>query len=272
MSEKVLADADGRPYTGQDVLYREKGVTALDVQRAADALLRRGQKPSIAAVREELGGGSPNTLAPLLEKYWKGLGTRLPAGPESLERVPESLARMTEALWLRSLDEARERTKASLIGASTNQRELAALQGTVTELTAAVAEARARSSELESQLLASLRDRLELRDQVRQLTSLLKAEQELRAQDRSSIEAKNREIQASRGEVVAIARRRLDARSRGTQSNNSKKAASKGDRRKRSANRPELAAGRRQKPGRPEPRRAGGQAAGRRASPTKVRS
>lgn len=98
MSEKAPSTEDGRPYTGENILYREKGVSVLDVQRAADALLRRGQKPSIAAVREELGGGSPNTLAPLLEKYWKGLRTRLTAGPESLERVPESLARMTEAL------------------------------------------------------------------------------------------------------------------------------------------------------------------------------
>jgi hypothetical protein len=208
MNEKVLSDENGRLYTGQDVLYREKGVSALDVQRAADALLRRGRKPSIAAVREELGGGSPNTLAPLLEKYWKGLGTRLPSGPESLERVPESLARMIEALWLRSLDEARERTKASLIGATPSQREVAALQGKVMELTAALAESRARSSELEAQLLSSLRERLELRDQLQQLTSLLKAEQELRTQERLSAEARRREMQATRNEVVAIARRK----------------------------------------------------------------
>ena len=64
MNGKVLTDDDGRLYTGQDVLYREKGVTALDVQRAADVLLRRGQKPSIAAVREELGGGSPGKQRP----------------------------------------------------------------------------------------------------------------------------------------------------------------------------------------------------------------
>lgn len=215
MSEKLLPDDNGRPYTGQDVLYREKGVTALDVQRAADALLRRGQKPSIAAVREELGGGSPNTLAPLLERYWKGLGTRLPAGPESLERVPESLARMTEALWLRSIDEARERTKALLIGASPAQREVAALQAKVAELTAALAESRARSSELEAQLLASLRERLELREHMQQLTSLLTAEKELRAQERSSAEARSREIQANRNEVLAVARRQLAVRGKG---------------------------------------------------------
>ena len=115
-----------------------------------------------------------------LREPLKGLGTRLSAGPESLERVPESLARMTEALWLRSLDEARERAKASLIGASPAQREVAALQGTVMALTAALAGSRARSIELEAQLLASVRDRIELREQVKQLAALLKAEQEMR--------------------------------------------------------------------------------------------
>ena len=71
-------------------------------------MLRQGIKPSVAAVRDQLGGGSPNTLTPLLSKYWETLGQRLGAGPESLDRVPESLARVTELLWRRALEEARE--------------------------------------------------------------------------------------------------------------------------------------------------------------------
>src|ERR1700687_4120148 len=89
----------GPPFTGRDVLYREGAIGLLDVQRAADALLRPGIKPSVAAPREQLGGGSPNTITPLLAKYWEALGQRLGAGPESLERVPESLARVTALLW-----------------------------------------------------------------------------------------------------------------------------------------------------------------------------
>src|ERR1700683_5841538 len=98
-------------FTGRDILYREGAVGLLDVQRAADALLRQGIKPSVAALREQLGGGSPNTITPLLAKYWETLGARLGGGQESLERVPESLARVTELLWRRALDEARERLK-----------------------------------------------------------------------------------------------------------------------------------------------------------------
>src|ERR1700723_4584699 len=110
-SEDVRDSGGGPEYTGRDVLYREGAISALDVQRAADALLRQGTKPSVAALREQLGGGSPNTIAPLLAKYWETLGARLGAGPDSLERVPESLARVTELLWRRALDEARERLK-----------------------------------------------------------------------------------------------------------------------------------------------------------------
>lgn len=212
MSEHAAREGEARRHTGEDVLYREKGVSALDVQRAADALLRRGRKPSVAAVREQLGGGSPNTVAPLLEQYWKALGSRLPAGPDALERVPESLARMTEALWLRSIDEARERAKAALIGASAAQKTQASLEAKVSELAAALAESRARASEIEAQLLASLRERLALRDQVRDLTALVKAEQELRATERDNAEARARDLQALRSEILGLARRRAVSR------------------------------------------------------------
>ena len=94
----------------------------------------------------------------MLEKYWKSLGTRIPAGPESRERVPESLARMTEALWLRSIDEARELTKVSTLSKSPLQQALTGMESKVTELTA-LAESRARGTEMEAQLLTSLRER-----------------------------------------------------------------------------------------------------------------
>src|SRR5271169_2755283 len=86
------------PFTGRDIVARERGVTHIEVQRAADALLRQGIKPSVAAIRDQIGGGSPNTLTPMLARYWESLGKRLQAGPESLERVPEALARVTELL------------------------------------------------------------------------------------------------------------------------------------------------------------------------------
>ena len=130
----------------RDVLYREGAISALDVQRAADALLRQGTKPCVAALREQLGGGSPNTIAPLLAKYWENLGQRLSAGPESLERVPESLVRVTELLWRRALDEARERLK--ILGVRDESgHALVDLQEQVMKPSVALAETRAREGE-----------------------------------------------------------------------------------------------------------------------------
>jgi len=214
MSGSHLGDAPaGEPeYTGKDLLYRERGVSALDVQHAADALLHRGQKPSVAAVREHLGGGSPNTVGPLLEQYWRGLGKRIPAGPEALERVPESLARMTEALWLRSLDEARERAKALHRIAPPAPHSMAALDQKVSELTAALAASRAETGERESELLSSLRERQDLKEQVQRLMALLAAEQELRAQDRHTASTQRRELDQRRTQILDLARRRLAAK------------------------------------------------------------
>jgi hypothetical protein len=201
------APAGGAPeYSGKDILYRERGVSALDVQRAADALLRSGQKPSVAAVREQLGGGSPNTVGPLLKQYWRGLGKRIPAGPEALERVPESLARMTEALWLRSLDEARERARGLQ---RTAPHSMTALEHKVSELITALAESRAQTSERESELLRSLRERQDLKEQLRQLTALFAAEQELRARDRQTASTQRRELDQRRTQILDLARRRL---------------------------------------------------------------
>jgi hypothetical protein len=139
----------GEAYSGRNVIYRERGVNGLDVQRAADTLLRLGQKPSIAALREQMGDGSPNTIGPLLEKYGKSLGHRIQAGPEQLERVPESLARLTEALWLRAIDEARQRVKEPALDKTPQYEVFEALENKVTELTSALAESRAQGRELQ---------------------------------------------------------------------------------------------------------------------------
>src|SRR3984885_14913928 len=133
-------------FTGRDIFYREGAIGLLDVQRAADALLRHGRKPSVAAIREQLGGGSPNTITPLLAKYWEKLGARLGDGPESLERVPEALARVTELLWRRALEDARARLKLLL---QLEQKASAPeeLHEQIGQLSVALAEARGREGE-----------------------------------------------------------------------------------------------------------------------------
>jgi hypothetical protein len=149
------------------------------LQRAADALLRQGIKPSVAAVREELGGGSPNALTPLLAQYWRTLGERLYAGPDSLERVPDPLARVTEWLWQRALEEARERL-AVLPSAAATPATL--LEDQIAKLSAALGGARAREGEQLLHLAALSREAESLRLERSKLVALLKGAQALLAQ------------------------------------------------------------------------------------------
>jgi hypothetical protein len=65
------------------------GLGAADIDRAADSLLQVGERPTIEKVRARLGRGSPNTINPLLDAWWKRLAGRLDAGPAALHRLPE---------------------------------------------------------------------------------------------------------------------------------------------------------------------------------------
>jgi hypothetical protein len=86
-----------------------RGASFADVSQAADAMLRSGERPTVEKVRFKIGGGSPNTLGPLLDRWWTTLSKRLDAGPPAFHRLPESVAHITEALWVQALEEARQR-------------------------------------------------------------------------------------------------------------------------------------------------------------------
>jgi hypothetical protein len=170
------------PFTGRDIVARERGVSFMEVQRAADALLRQGIKPSVVGIRDQLGGGSPNTLTPMLAHYWEILGKRLQAGPESLEHVPEALARVTELFWRRALEEARARLKGVAEPAAAYP-----LEDQVVKLSTTVAEARAREGELLTQLSMLSRDRDVLRGERGKLLALLRSTQELLEQQSTRV-------------------------------------------------------------------------------------
>jgi hypothetical protein len=58
-------------------------VTAESVAAAAEALAARGERISVASVRKEIGGGSPNALAPLVASWKAARATAEPdAAPE----------------------------------------------------------------------------------------------------------------------------------------------------------------------------------------------
>jgi hypothetical protein len=133
----------------------------------------------------------------LLAKYWEKLGGRLGDGPESLERVPEALARVTELLWRRALEEARKRLKLlhspdQAVGAAEE------LQEQIGKLSVALAEARAREGEQLMHLHALSKEREGLRAERASLLALLKSTHAL--------------LQHSNARVDALQRFRKDSR------------------------------------------------------------
>ena len=151
-----------------------RGVSSADVERAADSLLRSGERPTIEKIRATLGGGSPNTINPLLDTWWKRLSARLDSGPAALHRLPEPVAHVAEALWMQALDEGRQRAQLEL---RSTQRSAAEQQQTL-EVRSHVLSLR------EGELDSRLRDRentiSELNMQLRELTLLLQKEQATR--------------------------------------------------------------------------------------------
>jgi hypothetical protein len=219
-SEHTKEPLREQDYTGKDVLYREGAVGLFDVQRAADALLRQGIKPSVAAIRSHIGGGSPNTITPLLAKYWQKLGERLAEGPESLARVPEALARVTELMWRRALEEARERLKI-LQTPDHKPGGLEEMQTQIGKLSVALAEARAREGEQLLQLSMLSREREENRSEKTTLLALVKAAQTLAEKHSARIAAteskspliSTRKLKAAR-QIAAHFKKRIPARLR----------------------------------------------------------
>ena len=56
-----------------------RGVQQSDVDRACGELVTQGVRPTAERIRQFLGSGSPNTIGPMLDAWWKTLAERLSA-------------------------------------------------------------------------------------------------------------------------------------------------------------------------------------------------
>ena len=151
-----------------------RGITQSDVSHAADSLLRAGERPTIDKVRVKIGRGSPNTINPMLDSWWKTLSARLDSGPAALHRLPESIAHIAEALWVQALEEGKRR-------AALEQRDsarLADLDKQRLELRSHVLTL--REGELDSRLRDRDRTIEELNLRLREITGSLRKEQATR--------------------------------------------------------------------------------------------
>jgi hypothetical protein len=167
-----------------------RGVTQIDVSHAADALLRAGERPTVEKIRAAIGSGSPNTVGPLLDAWWKRLSGRLDAGPAAFHRLPESVAHVAEALWMQALEEGRRRAlleQRMTDQALAHDKERLELRSHVLML---------REGELDSRLRDRERQQASLETQLRELTLLLRKAE-------ASRDAQSRRITALEADLVA---------------------------------------------------------------------
>lgn len=85
------------------------GITQTDVWQAADALLMEGARPTIERIRQKVGRGSPNTVGPHLEAWFKSLGPRIkdPGAFSASPALPDPITQAARHLWETALATAR---------------------------------------------------------------------------------------------------------------------------------------------------------------------
>ncbi|MDR6539212.1 DNA-binding protein [Variovorax soli] len=179
---------------------RSHGIQEADVFAAADALLAEGKRPTIERVRLKIGRGSPNTVSPMLERWFATLGERLvslQAGPtrsagNDPDGMPVGVRNAAKLLWETARREAEEVQRGELesVRAELQAREsaLAEAQRALAQredafaqarvgLDAALASSQQARETMERQLkehaIEAHRVRVGLEDEIKRLTALL---------------------------------------------------------------------------------------------------
>lgn len=116
------------------------GVPETEVFAAADAVLARGERPTVERVRLELGRGSPARVGALLDQWWERLAERL-RGETRLPGLPAQVAQAFVAIWQQATVLAQGVVEHSVAG----QREVLTAE---LERTAAVEEQARRDTAL----------------------------------------------------------------------------------------------------------------------------
>ncbi|MBK5935487.1 DNA-binding protein [Halorhodospira halophila] len=159
-------------------------ITTEQVHAAADALTERGERPTLNAVRRELGGGSFSTISEAMQS-WRARQqehARRRAHVEIPEAVRERLEASAAALWKAALAEAEQRFDAEREQLNTARQQaearaaeseaaMRALEGEAEEKDKRIAavererDEHAERAALAESELTTLRERLEQRDE-----------------------------------------------------------------------------------------------------------
>jgi hypothetical protein len=162
-------------------------VSYAELERAASALMAKGEKPGLDNVRKVI-GGSPETIRQMLRRFWIELSARSQGPAEALMRLPSEIADLAEVLWQRSMALAAARAVHD-DNAARERLEQVKRENEVRSHTLAVKERAFNEREATREKVVS-----ELRDQVATLLSIVSRNTETLAA-----------LQASKAEAEAMA-------------------------------------------------------------------
>lgn len=188
----------------------QRGITCDEVWKACDALLLEGARPTIERVRQKVGRGSPNTVGPMLDTWFKGLGARL-TGPSTFAsppQFPEPVLQAAKHLWdvasaqsradfderlQAGLDDAQRRAAAEWVRAN---EAAAQAQRAVTAGEGLRAELDQLRQDLEMQRRANAVAATRLDDEVRQVSELQQRLMQAEQHGQSALEEARRDLHA----------------------------------------------------------------------------
>ena len=194
------------------------GITFEQVSAAADALRGEGMNPTIKAVRERLGTGSPNTIHEHLKKWREARPVAAVAAPE----LPASLASALAEEIARAAASARAEVQESLVQAQAELDELAAsgqqleaerdaLADQVAALTSDRDTQAGRVAQLDTALTAA-QESIEREQKAAEQARIELATANVRAEQQGKTEAAQlAELQKLRGEQEAMSKRAIVA-------------------------------------------------------------
>jgi len=214
-----------------------RGIQEDDVWGAADLLLHEGLRPTIERVRQKIGRGSPNTVSPMLERWFASLGQRLaggtvPAAGNDADGVPVSVRNATRLLWETARREAEEVQRGELelvrselqgrqdaqaeAQAVLAQREEAFAQARMS-LDAALASSQQARETLDRQLkehaIEAHRVRIGLEEEIKRLTTLLsqagETQERIRREHAEAMAARDRDLRQAEERHAGHERRML---------------------------------------------------------------
>ena len=181
-------------------------ITTNDIHTAADALVARGKKPTLAAIRAELGTGSFSTIGEGL-KTWKQQQVQQTPAVTAPEAVAQRAAELAVQIWVVAQEEAEQRMQVERAAMEQQRQEL---ENARVEAMEAADTALATLEVLQQQFEATKAERDDTQQRVAVLQAQL-AETVARAERAETLANTARAAETEAREAAAGLRGRLEA-------------------------------------------------------------